>query len=381
MQDGHVLHEVVQLARGNGLAGNAHDEGLAPVGMDVRCHRAEPGHEGVGKDEIHHRCPGLCRSHRAYTASHGQADGAGQGSRARRRWHGEPAGAAAPASAKGRGHARRRRGWRRIAWPVRAWCRGALLALGGGMALAPPAWATPEPAATASAAAASAASAAASAGPTAPRLMRAPRAEGRLQASQLGLVINQNDPYSVAVGAWYQARRGLKPAQVLRVRLPVQPQLAADALLALRQQAERAFGPQIQAVALAWRQPYAVACQSVTAAFSLGLQPGLCENTCGKGRESPYFNSASARPWQLARCAAVHAAGCTRRGPGPGADRPRPGGRWPAGPAVQPAGTSGLCADRGLRRAMCVRPGTHRRPSVPTAACACCRPMSPAWPG
>lgn len=128
--------------------------------------------------------------------------------------------------------------------------------------------------------------------------MRAPRAEGRLQASQVGLVINQNDPYSVAIGAYYQARRRLKPSQVLRVRLPVQPQLDPSALLALRAQADRHFGPQIQAVALAWRQPYAVDCQSVTAAFSLGRPAGLCENTCAKGRESAYFNSASARPWQ-----------------------------------------------------------------------------------
>lgn len=139
--------------------------------------------------------------------------------------------------------------------------------------------------------------AAAAAASSPQRLMRVPRAEGRLQASQVGLVINLNDPYSVAVGAYYQARRGLKPSQVLRVRLPLQPQLDPSALQALRAQAGRSFGPQIQAVALAWRQPYAVECQSVTAAFSLGRQAGLCDNTCAKGRDSAYFNSASARPW------------------------------------------------------------------------------------
>ena len=199
--------------------------------------------------------------------------------------------------------------WRRVACSLgdhgarsrrrgRALCQGVLRAIGGWIAVASLAHAGPEPAAAAAAAVASAAGSAASAGPPSPRLIRAPRAEGRLQAHQLGLVINENDPYSVAIGAHFQARRGLKPSQVLRVRLPVQPQLAADAMLALRRQADRAFGPQIQAVVLAWRQPFAVACQSVTAAFSLGLRPGLCENTCGKGRDSPYFNSPSARPLQ-----------------------------------------------------------------------------------
>ncbi len=41
-----VLRQVLQLARGNGLARDAHHKGLAPVHVDVRRHRPEPGHEG-----------------------------------------------------------------------------------------------------------------------------------------------------------------------------------------------------------------------------------------------------------------------------------------------------------------------------------------------
>jgi hypothetical protein len=47
VQDGQILHEGIQLAGGDQLARHADDEGLAAVGMDVRRHRAEPGHEGV----------------------------------------------------------------------------------------------------------------------------------------------------------------------------------------------------------------------------------------------------------------------------------------------------------------------------------------------
>ena len=40
-----VLRQVLQLARRNGLARNAHHKGLAPVHVDVGRHRAEPGHK------------------------------------------------------------------------------------------------------------------------------------------------------------------------------------------------------------------------------------------------------------------------------------------------------------------------------------------------
>ena len=41
-----VLRNVRQLAGRNGFAGHADHKGLAPVQVDVRCHRAEPGHKG-----------------------------------------------------------------------------------------------------------------------------------------------------------------------------------------------------------------------------------------------------------------------------------------------------------------------------------------------
>jgi hypothetical protein len=55
VQDGQVLHEGVELARGDGLAGQADHEGLAAVGVDVGRHGAKPGHEGVREDEAHGR--------------------------------------------------------------------------------------------------------------------------------------------------------------------------------------------------------------------------------------------------------------------------------------------------------------------------------------
>jgi hypothetical protein len=50
-------------------------------------------------------------------------------------------------------------------------------------------------------------------------------------------------------------------------------------------------------LALAWMQPFAVECNSITATLTLGFDAAQCVQTCASGRASPYFNSSSARPF------------------------------------------------------------------------------------
>ncbi len=134
--------------------------------------------------------------------------------------------------------------------------------------------------------------------PAPPRWHRVPRVIGRVTASALGLVINVDDPYSVAVGEHYVRVRQIPPEHVLRVSLPRQPQLSTSDLARLREQIAAHFDARVQALALAWVEPYAVTCQSVTAAVTLGLDASLCSNTCGKASKSPLFNSASSMPFR-----------------------------------------------------------------------------------
>ena len=145
-----------------------------------------------------------------------------------------------------------------------------------------------------------AASAAASApvAVVAPQWVPVPRAKGRLGAADIGLVVNRADPYSVAVGAHYQRQRRLRPEQVLHVELPAQAVLTPDEFETLRAAIESHFGPDTQALALAWVQPYAVACNSITGALALGFDAGLCNHSCNPSRLSAYANSPSARPLQ-----------------------------------------------------------------------------------
>ncbi len=65
----------------------------------------------------------------------------------------------------------------------------------------------------------------------------------------------------------------------------------------MREQIAARFGPTIQALALAWNEPYAVACNSITGALALGLDLSLCAHSCAASRPSPYFNSPSVRPF------------------------------------------------------------------------------------
>ena len=131
-----------------------------------------------------------------------------------------------------------------------------------------------------------------------PNAIAVPRLAGRLHAADIGLVINTADPYSVAVGAHYIEARKLTPRQVLRLELPRQPVISPEQFEALRTAIASHFGAGTQALALAWVEPYAVACNSITGALALGFDAGLCQSPCAASRPSPYFNSASLRPFR-----------------------------------------------------------------------------------
>jgi len=117
-----------------------------------------------------------------------------------------------------------------------------------------------------------------------------PRIQGRLTALDLGLVINTADDYSVAVGEYYAAARGIPEAHILRVKLPVRPVLSLAEFDVLSTQLRATMPAKVQALALAWTQPYAVGCNSITGALALGYQAELCSNSCGPSKPSPYFS-------------------------------------------------------------------------------------------
>lgn len=122
------------------------------------------------------------------------------------------------------------------------------------------------------------------------------KVHGRLRAADLGVVINVDDPYSVKVGEYYVKTRVIAADHVLRVSLPVKAALTRDEFAVLAKQVDVFFGTKVQALALAWRWPYAVDCNAITGALTMGYDAQLCKQTCSPSRASSYYGSYSTKP-------------------------------------------------------------------------------------
>ncbi len=127
--------------------------------------------------------------------------------------------------------------------------------------------------------------------------LRMPKLYGRITAAELGLVINTADPYSVTIGEYYARRRGIPDANVVRVQLPQRASLTRDEFTALNDALRSQLPESVNGLALAWVQPYAVDCNSLTSALGQGLQPDVCANSCAPTRPSAYVSYFGARPW------------------------------------------------------------------------------------
>lgn len=123
--------------------------------------------------------------------------------------------------------------------------------------------------------------------------------EGPLDARHLALVVNENDPVSVAVGNYYQRIRSIPDDQVIRVQLP-QTKTSIDPGLfqKIKRDVDRKTPSHVQVYALAWTTPFQVGCQSITTAFAFGYDPLHCASGCRTTKISPYHARGDVkRPW------------------------------------------------------------------------------------
>lgn len=102
-----------------------------------------------------------------------------------------------------------------------------------------------------------------------------------IEADELGVLVNDDDPLSVAIAEAYVAARGIPEANVVHLTLPVgEAVLSRDAFATAEGAMSDALPEGIQALALTWTQPYRVDCMSITSAFALGFDEMYC-NTVG----------------------------------------------------------------------------------------------------
>jgi len=120
-----------------------------------------------------------------------------------------------------------------------------------------------------------------------------------LEAQEIGLIVNEDDPLSLRIADYYQQHRHIPDENILRVRFPPNSaSLSRGTFKPLRESVLSRSGPKIQAYAIAWTLPYRVDCMSITSAFALGFDEAYCSaRQCAGTKSSGYFNSNSHAPY------------------------------------------------------------------------------------
>jgi uncharacterized protein (TIGR03790 family) len=119
-----------------------------------------------------------------------------------------------------------------------------------------------------------------------------------LQSEDLAVIVNDDDPNSVAVAEYYRHARGIPEKNLVHVRIPESPpKLTYEQFQKLREKIQEKIDPGAQVILMVWTAPYAVECNSITSAMSLGFDAGQCANTCAPGKLSAYYNSSASRPF------------------------------------------------------------------------------------
>jgi len=119
-----------------------------------------------------------------------------------------------------------------------------------------------------------------------------------LGPENVALVINDADVNSVKIGEYYRVARGIPTKNIVHVKIQDAPRkLTLSEFARLKWEIETQLHSAEQVILLAWTVPYAVECNSITAALTFGYDAEQCKNTCGPGKPSPYFNSTSRKPF------------------------------------------------------------------------------------
>jgi len=119
-----------------------------------------------------------------------------------------------------------------------------------------------------------------------------------LTNASLAILVNDNDPQSVAVAQYYQKARQIPDENVIHLSFDHNRlSLKASAFNRLKAQVDSEVPDTVQAFALTWTKPYKVECMSITSAFALGFDTAYCAQGCKRTRSIPYFNSTSGRPF------------------------------------------------------------------------------------
>lgn len=118
-------------------------------------------------------------------------------------------------------------------------------------------------------------------------------------AHDLAVIVNDADPLSQRIAAYYQQQRQIPAEQLIHIRFsPHQAILSKREFEKLKQQVDEQTPPHVQAYVLTWLQPFRVECMSITTAFAAGFDPAFCAQGCKQTRNSPYYASETDKPFK-----------------------------------------------------------------------------------
>jgi uncharacterized protein (TIGR03790 family) len=122
-------------------------------------------------------------------------------------------------------------------------------------------------------------------------------ADSVIRPKNVAVVVNTANANSLEIGQYYLKLRDIPKKNLIKVSIPGNPRrLNVEQFNKLKQQIAEKLNPDIQVILLVWTAPYAVECNSITSALTLGNDVNQCQNTCSIGKPSPYFDSTASRP-------------------------------------------------------------------------------------
>jgi uncharacterized protein (TIGR03790 family) len=118
-----------------------------------------------------------------------------------------------------------------------------------------------------------------------------------IKPDDVAVIVNEQDVNSVMAGDYYLNARNIPRKNLIKVSIATgQKVITEEQFLPMREKIYAGLGQNIQVITLMWTTPYAVNCNSITSAVSLGYDKKQCENGCAIGKDNPYFNSSTRNP-------------------------------------------------------------------------------------
>lgn len=125
------------------------------------------------------------------------------------------------------------------------------------------------------------------------------RDSNQFKPENIALIINHADQRSINVADYYQEIHHIPDENMIYVNIESpQANLTFEVFSKLKVEIVSQLTAKHHAVLFVWTAPYAVECHSITAAFTLGFDPKLCQKSCNASKPNPYFNQISSSPLQ-----------------------------------------------------------------------------------